>query len=139
MCTSLHPKSTCKKFLVWAFLKVVCSSVKYFCQLNSSSFENFAAWSKFHHLLPEWHVNFPKGFKDIINPYKYLLKNGNSCLEVFCKKTLRLEPGTLLKKILWHRCFPGNFAKFSRTSFLIEHFGGCFWENANFSIKTEND
>ena len=28
---------------------------------------------------------------------------------------------TLLKKRLWHRCFPVNFAKFLRTPFLIEH------------------
>ena len=25
------------------------------------------------------------------------------------------------KKRLWHKCFPGNFAKFLRTSFLTEH------------------
>ena len=28
---------------------------------------------------------------------------------------------SFLKKRLWHRCFPVNFAKFLRTSFLIEH------------------
>ena len=27
-------------------------------------------------------------------------------------------PATLLKKRFWHRCFPVNFAKFSRTAFL---------------------
>ena len=27
----------------------------------------------------------------------------------------------LLKKRLWHRCFPVNFVKFLRTSFFIEH------------------
>ena len=27
-------------------------------------------------------------------------------------------PATLLKKILWHRCFPTNFVKFLRTPFL---------------------
>ena len=32
-----------------------------------------------------------------------------------------LRPATLLKKRLWHRCFPVNFAKFLRTPFLIEH------------------
>ena len=32
-----------------------------------------------------------------------------------------LRPATLLKKRLWHRCFPVNFAKFLRTSFFIEH------------------
>ena len=31
---------------------------------------------------------------------------------------LSLRPATLLKKRLWHRCFPGNFAKFLRIPFL---------------------
>ena len=55
--------------------------------------------------------------------------------KVFCKKgVLRnfakftgkhlcqsLRPATLLKKRLWHRCFPANFAKFLRTPFFTEH------------------
>ena len=32
-----------------------------------------------------------------------------------------LRPATLLRKRLWHRCFPVNFAKFIRTPFIIEH------------------
>ena len=36
---------------------------------------------------------------------------------------------TLLKKSLWHRCFPVNFAKFLRTPFLQNTSGGCFWIN----------
>ena len=28
-----------------------------------------------------------------------------------------LRPSTLLKNKLWHRCFPVNFAKFSRAPF----------------------
>ena len=32
-----------------------------------------------------------------------------------------LQPATLFKKRLWHRCFPANFAKFLRTPFLTEH------------------
>ena len=31
------------------------------------------------------------------------------------------RPATLLKKKLWHRCFPLNFAKFLRTPLSIEH------------------
>ena len=31
------------------------------------------------------------------------------------------SPATLLKKSLWHRCFPMNFAKFLRTPFFTEH------------------
>ena len=33
----------------------------------------------------------------------------------------RMRPATLLKKRLWLRCFPVNFAKFLRTPFLSEH------------------
>ena len=33
-------------------------------------------------------------------------------------QTCVLRSATLLKKILWHRCFPVNFAKFPRTPFL---------------------
>ena len=59
----------------------------------------------------------------------------SSLPDVFCKKDLlrnfakftekhlcqSLRARTLLKKRLWHRCFPVNFAKFLRTPFLIEH------------------
>ena len=56
--------------------------------------------------------------------------------EVFCKKGVFRNftefigkhlcqslfwPATLLKKRLWHRCFPENFLKFLRTPFLKEH------------------
>ena len=58
--------------------------------------------------------------------------------EVFCKKgvlrnftkftgkhlcqSLFFKTAALLKKGLWHRCFPLNFVKFLRTPFFIEHF-----------------
>ena len=33
----------------------------------------------------------------------------------FLNKVIGLRPATLLKKRLWHRCLPVNFAKFLRT------------------------
>ena len=39
----------------------------------------------------------------------------------FLNRVGGLRPTTLLKKRLWHRCFPVSFAKFSRTPFFIEH------------------
>ena len=33
----------------------------------------------------------------------------------------KLQPATLLKKSLWHKCFPVNFAKFLRATFFAEH------------------
>ena len=41
--------------------------------------------------------------------------------EIFFKKISKnFCLTTLLKKRLWHRCFPVNFAKFLRTPFLTE-------------------
>ena len=41
--------------------------------------------------------------------------------ESFLDKGAGFRPGTLLKKRLWHRCFPVNFVKSLRTPFLTEH------------------
>ena len=51
------------------------------------------------------------------------------CQSLFFNKVAGFRPATLLKKRLWHRCFPVNFAKFLRTPFFTEHlwttaFGG---------------
>ena len=51
------------------------------------------------------------------------------CQSLFFNKVAGLRPTTLLKKRLWCRCFPVNFAKFLRTSFLQNTSGGCFWHN----------
>ena len=48
----------------------------------------------------------------------------------FFKYICRLKPVTLLKKRLWHRCFPVNFAKLLRTTpFFTEH----LWATASVS------
>ena len=43
------------------------------------------------------------------------------CQSLFLNKVATLRPSTLSRKRLWHRCFPVNFAKFLRTSFIKEH------------------
>ena len=40
------------------------------------------------------------------------------CQSLFSNKVTGLIPVTLLKKRLWYKCFPVNFAKFLRTPFL---------------------
>ena len=46
----------------------------------------------------------------------------NTCIRVsFFNKVAVLTPATLLKKRLWHMCFPVNFAKSLGTPFFIEH------------------
>ena len=58
--------------------------------------------------------------------------------EVFCEKDVlrnfaKFRPATLLKKRLWHRCLPGNVAKFLRIPFLTEH---LWWLLLNFDAVT---
>ena len=48
------------------------------------------------------------------------------CQSLFFNKVAGLRPAILLKKKLWHRCFPVNFRKFLRTPFLQSTSGGCF-------------
>ena len=43
------------------------------------------------------------------------------CQSLFFDEVADLRPVTLLKKRLWHRCFPVDFAKFLRTPFFTEH------------------
>ena len=40
------------------------------------------------------------------------------CQSLFFNKVAGLRSAFLLRKRLWHRCFPVNFAKFLRTPFL---------------------
>ena len=46
-----------------------------------------------------------------------------------CQK--QSQPATLLKKRLWHRCFPVNFSKFLGATFLTEHLRWLFLECAH--------
>ena len=46
---------------------------------------------------------------------------------MFYKKNEFLGPAAVLKKRLWYRCFPVNFAKFSRTPLLQDTCGGFFY------------
>ena len=44
--------------------------------------------------------------------------------------SIKLQALTLLKKRLWHRCFPVNFAKFLKAHFFPEH---LWWLLLNFA------
>ena len=43
------------------------------------------------------------------------------CQSLFFNKVAGLKAAILLKKRLWHKCFPVNFAKFLRTPVFTEH------------------
>ena len=54
------------------------------------------------------------------------------CQSLFLNKVAGLRSAILLKKRLWHRCFPVKFAKFLRTTFLTEHLRWLLLRAPNF-------
>ena len=68
-----------------------------------------------------WRCSVEKVFIDILQN-----SQENTCARVsFLTKlqALGLRPATLLRKRLWHGCFPVSFAKFLRTPFFTGHIG----------------
>ena len=61
------------------------------------------------------------------NTGKHLENTGKHlCQSLFLNKVAGLMPATLLKKRLWRRFFPVNFAEFLRTPFFGSPLGDCF-------------
>ena len=56
---------------------------------------------------------------------------------LFFNKVAGPRPVTLLKKRLWHRCYPVNFVKFLRTPFIIEHLWWLLLTYAGVSFENE--
>ena len=54
------------------------------------------------------------------------LTEKHMCQRLFLNRDAGMRTATLLKKGLWHRCFPVNFAKFPTISFLQKTSGNCF-------------
>ena len=75
----------------------------------------FSSMQKFRSSCPE--VSVKKIFLEISQK-----SQENTCVRVFFKnKVSGLRPATVFKKILWHKCFPVNFVKFSRKPFFSDH------------------
>ena len=60
------------------------------------------------------------------------------CQSLLFNKVAGLRPAALLKKRLWHRCFPVNFVKFLRTPFFQNTSGGCFHSQSYFARCSGN-
>ena len=75
--------------------------------------------------------------KGVLRNFKKFTRK-HLCLSLFFNKVAGLRSATLLKKRLWHRCFPVNFVKFIRTPFLQNTSGGCFCIN-NSKVKSNTN
>ena len=64
------------------------------------------------------HLYTEAATRDVLWKKVFLEISQNLCQNLFFNEFAGLRPATLLKKKLWHRCFPVNFVKFLRTRFL---------------------
>ena len=82
---------------------------------------NYYIWSRNHdHLSSCPEVFCKRGFLKNFTKFK----GKHLCQSLTFNKVANLTPATLLKKRLWHSCFPVNFAKFLGTPFLKNTIGG---------------
>ena len=121
----------------------IVSSLCTWFSTNKCLFEQvFLCW------IIQWHLFWVRKISEMKYIWKHrciydLTVNTNSLPKVFCEKGvlrnfakftgnqpcqgLFFNKEILLKKILWHSCFPVNFAKFLRTPFFTEYLRWLFW------------
>ena len=110
----------------FCFLLFVCLFLCFF--LGGSCFVLFDAVSPENYHRPVWEfMQLMEAIVQRCSVKRGVLENfikftgKHLCQSHFFNKVAGLRLTTLLKKRLWHRCFPANFVKFSITYFFIEH------------------
>ena len=117
---------------------VFCETFLAFHEIFLVFYKTFAVFQKSFLVFQERFLAFKERFFAPIGQrshQSYSVKKGvqnpqeNTCGRVsFLMKLQACSPATLFKKILWHRCFPVDFAKFLRISLLQNTSGECFWK-----------
>ena len=97
----------------WNAFLVAVSCRCFSVNVNAEDFSEYSFYRK-----KVLHYSFCK--KGVVRNFANLTRK-TLCKSLFSNKVSSLRPATLLKRRLWHRCFPVNFAKFVRTYFLTEH------------------
>ena len=105
------------------FAKRVNSS-NYFCKVKILQYQLFmfsALWNKYHEFF-KYRSNFRSSHwrwsmrKAVLKAFATLTRK--HVLESYFNKIANLKVSNLIKKRLWHRCFPVNIAKFLRKPIL---------------------
>ena len=114
-CTVNKWENGIQHFLYWRGKKQICQIINiYFVWVQRINFSK-----KLSVLVTTLRSSRPEVFckKGVLRNFaKFTGKH--LCQSLFFNKAAGLRPTTLLKKRLWHRCFPVNFVKFLRTTFL---------------------
>ena len=131
-----------KKHFAEFILINLCKVLKGFQDFSTKNSEEHQLWSTqerckgvmYEQLKMSWagsrkvhNLTFQRSSRPQVFCKKGVLKNfakfirKHLCQSLFFNKIAILMPVTLMKKRLWHICFPVNFAKFLRAPFMIEH------------------
>ena len=100
------------------------------CQMTCPQILNYLLsiyLSPFRYLIKISRSNHPEVFckKGVLGNFTKF-KGKHQCQGLFFNKVKGLRPPTLLKKRLWHKCFPVNFAEISKNTFCYRATsGGC--------------
>ena len=78
------------------------------------------------YMIPPCRISRPKVFCKKMFFIISQISQESTCANLFLNKVADLRPATLLKKRLWHRCFPVNITKFLRTFFYRTPLDDCF-------------
>ena len=106
-------------------LKNICQRLLLHCTRTTHCYLSILLYIQ--HLLPHHHCYYSEAVVRRCSIKKGVLRNfakftgKHLCQSLFFDKIAGLRPATLLKKRLWHRRFPLNFAKFLRATFVTEH------------------
>ena len=131
------------KFFIKHFFSK-CDQIRRFLRMWShllkSLMENFIFCAVLEVLLRSWlHGKFRSSHRRGVLWKKGVVENFTKftgkhlCQRIFFNKGLR--SATLFKKRLWHRCFPVNFVKFSRTCFLQNASGWLLLKRTNSVLR----
>ena len=123
------PKKTSK---IKLFGKIVSSLITFFCGMfHLGCLVGFwlHPWSLLHSFIQQSQnikqsqnnfcacANLANKVFEVCNAENLFHGPKHLCQSLFSNKVTGLRPAKLLKKRLWHKCFPVNFAKFLRTFF----------------------
>ena len=106
-------------------ISIFCSTKKH---NNSFSSFLFLLWNASEAVVQRCSVKkgVPRNFEKFTGKHLCQSLFFNKFPGLFFNKVEVIRSATLLKKRLWHRCFPGNFLKFLRTPFFTEHIWWMF-------------
>ena len=99
----------------------IINKLKIHCVKEIEFSQKYNHWIRIYREASTWHF-----FKWGVLKNSANFTEKHLCQSLYFNNVMKVILIKVLKKRLWHRCFPVNFATISRTLFLKNTSGGCF-------------